>query len=86
MVTEDVKWWNGGASHLGDECGGLEELAVDVIEGEPLQLHVGGLGHRLARLHLRNRCIWGCRSTCRCIKNPSISVKCAINYSGGSTR
>ena len=47
-----MKCWNGGASHLGDECGGLEQLAVDVVEGEPLQLHVGGLGHRLARLHL----------------------------------
>ena len=31
---------------LSDQCSGLEEFSVDVVEGEPLQLHIGRLGKR----------------------------------------
>ena len=31
---------------LSDQGGGLEEFSVDVVEGEPLQLHIGRLGKR----------------------------------------
>ena len=29
---------------LSDQGSGLEEFSVDVVEGEPLQLHIGRLG------------------------------------------
>ena len=31
---------------LSDQGGGLEEFSVDVVEGKPLQLHIGRLGKR----------------------------------------
>ena len=31
---------------MSDQGGGLEEFSVDVVEGKPLQLHIGRLGKR----------------------------------------
>ena len=49
----------GGGSY---QRGGLQEVAVDVVERKALQLNVGWRGSGLARLGLKNNVSMPCRA------------------------